>query len=764
MNDPFVQRNKFRSTQRILHFSWIDSHTTGNYGDSMKPYLICGAICAVFLPGVSVGMPWDNYRFAPNALREIDLALANDPVWKLSIDDGPPRPIKVTAGGWNSDQQEPPIASDAVKDHVVYQRPLEIPAEAKGNVVKLLFGGCNYGAEVFLDDRKVTEHNAPMTPFEADLTGLAAPGTTHRLRVKAYTRYHFGRPPIVPVGFDFNKGVSQIQCYDGCTKYAYGLTGHVRLAIYPPVHIAEVFVRPSVRQDQLQAQLWVRNATAEDKRVAVAASLAPWLVKHAWKYPALPPLDTVIPANSVKRLTLGPVPWKLGPQSYWWPNLPFREDYQPTLHWLNLAVSIDGRFCHEHRQRFGFVEYAEGPYYYTVNGVRFTSFGDSNSYGQVGEYDCWTETPCFQPPEGERKGCPETWRRYQRIGFNSMRLSTSVPTAYMLETADEAGYMLVPEGGSWGSQVCTFRKENFSRQVQALLRACRNHPCVARYSLANESLPAAFASPDNPWRWLIDAAREVDDTRPYVFEVNNRRTGAVPGMRAGHAHQMQHYDPIVKGGDHLRGMGECAWDTDGMDAFPAMALKMRLDDYAHFAPWSWVNFWPNFLEGMNHDRHPWKANDHNDRTDRVDGWGSPGVVAVQQALHPYLVADRGWLEADPIYTGRFDPHPKGRPEIRYRAGENVSRAVEVFNGGLSGRVFELKWEARWDSPSGDLLHQGRIEPIEIEPGFHAARTVEFMLPPALGRKRTLCLVLESVKDGKTVYRDDRTRFTVLPSK
>ena len=98
------------------------------------------------------------------------------------------------------------------------------------------------------------------------------------------------------MGFDFNKG-DQSKRYDGCTKYAYGLTGHVRLAIYPPVHVAEVFVRPSVRQDQLESDVWVANATAQDKRVTVAASLAPWKGR-AWKYPALPSIETVIPAET----------------------------------------------------------------------------------------------------------------------------------------------------------------------------------------------------------------------------------------------------------------------------------------------------------------------------------------------------------------------------------------------------------------------------------------------------------------------------------
>lgn len=725
----------------------------------MKRYLICAAICVVLTPGISAGGPWASYRFAPNALQEIDLT--SNTAWTLSVDDGPPRPIKVTAGGWNSDQQEPPIASAAVKDHVVYQRTLEIPAEANGKVVKVLFGGCNYGAEVFLDDQKVAQHNAPMTPFEADLTGLVAAGKPHRLRVKAYSRYHFGRPPNVTAGFDFNKGITGQ--YEGCTKYPYGLTGHVRLAIYPPVCLSEVFVRPSVQKDQLEARLWVRNATAQDQRVTVAAALAPWKGR-AWQYPALPSLETLVRAHSPKRLTLGPVSWRLGPESYWWPNVPFRQDYQATLHWLNVAVSVDGKVCHQHRERFGFVQYAEGPYYYTVNGVRFNSFGETISYGQVGEYDCWTETPCFQPPQGDRQGCPETWRRYQRIGFNSMRLSTSVPTAYMLETADAAGYMLIPEGGSWGNGTCTFHKENFSRQLQAMLRACRNHPCVARYSLANESLPGEFASPDNAWRWLIDAAGEVDDTRPYVFEVNNGQTGAVPGMKAGRAQQMEHYRPIVKSGDHLRGMGECAWATDGMAPFGVMAMQMRGNDWAHFAPWSWVNFWPNFLEGMNHQRHPWKFNDHADRNDARDGWGSPIVTFVQRALNPYLVVDHALLEAN----GNAGEQPPGKVDWpaatpAFRAGTTVARQVELFNGGLAGRQFELHWAAHWDAPDGELFREGHLGAIEIEPGFHATRTVEFALPPTLERKRALYLVLESVKEGKAVYREDRVRFTILPA-
>ena len=320
-------------------------------------------------------------------------------------------------------------------------------------------------------------------------------------------------------------------------------------------------------------------------------------------------------------------------------------------------------------------------------------------------------------------------------------------------------------GGLVGKRLGRFHKERFCGQLQGMIRAVRNHPCVARYSLANESLPAATGSRDNPWRWLIDAAMEVDHTRPYVFEVNNGQTGPVPGMQRGHAQQMEHYTQILVSNDHLRGMGECAWATDGMEVFPLMGMKMRLNDWAHFAPWSWINFWPNFLEGMSHERHPWKANNHRDRRDDVDGWGSPSVMLVQRAIHPYLVVDRALLEAGPqLRANSARSHAVSAGIVpRYHAGGAVSRSIDVFNGGLAGRELELKWEARWDAPYGELFRAGRSGPIEIEPGFHATRQVEFALPAAIDRARQLYLLLESLKAGKTVYRDNGIHFQVLPA-
>lgn len=147
---------------------------------------LLAAILFFFTSMTASESPWAAYRFAPDASVEIDLA--GDTGWTLAIDDGAKRPIKVPAGGWNSDRQEPQIPNKAVDDHVTYERTLDIPASAKDQAVKLHVGGCNFGAEVWIGERKIMTHYAPMTPFTADLTEVVQPGKSCLLRVVAYNR------------------------------------------------------------------------------------------------------------------------------------------------------------------------------------------------------------------------------------------------------------------------------------------------------------------------------------------------------------------------------------------------------------------------------------------------------------------------------------------------------------------------------------------------------------------------------------------------
>ena len=154
--------------------------------------------------------------------------------------------------------------------------------------------------------------------------------------------------------------------------------------------------------------------------------------------------------------------------------------------------------------------------------------------------------------------------------------------------------------------------------------------------------------------------------------------GAVPGA---HAVNMLHYTvppPLPPTNPFIRGVGECAWCVpNGLEQYSSLALAGRLANVAYYAGWDWINYWPNFLTGMNASRHAWhqvRSNDDEsceiisficcfapllwhiqpgcngtDRTDGIDGWNSPVMDWVQRAFHPFLVADLRSYASNPIF-------------------------------------------------------------------------------------------------------------------
>ena len=710
---------------------------------------------------------WSGHRFAPDEVKEIDLA--SDTAWTLSVDDGTPRKIKVPGGGYNSDRQDQPwIQMDvelpgknampqvrAVKDHATYQREISIPKEAEGKSVALELGAVNHGAEVFLIDggneTLVGEHAGPLMPFSVDLTRRVQPGRTYGLKVKTYPLWHYGNK--VPVGFIYSEGwVDRPSGY--ASKFGFGITSFIRLAIYPQVRIRDIFVRPSVSRSSLSCDVWLRNDTDKDAEVEFDAGLDSWNGDR-WNYPTLPTVKATIPAKSEKKVTLGPVPWTLGQASFWWPNKPFNEGYQAKLHNLKLTLRSGDSVSDRRTQRFGFVEWTEGPFYYLVNGVRINFISDGTPEAAMSEYDCYSSSPAFLPPDVKSGGCPESWRRYMRMGICANRIHQSTPTQYMMDVADELGFMLIPETAIRGCQGQVWDDAYLPQAVRELAKVCRNHPSVCRYSLQNEAT-VAWAGP------LGDAIFEEDNTRPLVFEDDRQRKPClVAGREGSHAYAMIHYANHPKPAQMISGVGEHAWGGDQqmtMQTFANLAADGRRWDCAYFAGWDWINYWPNFLEGMSAARHVWKQSYFGkDRQDGEDGWNSPVVRWVQQRFHPYLVMDADFAETNGPFSEGW---PKRMPT--YHPGETVSRSLAVFNDGLDDAAPIVRWSAHWDSPDGEQVAQGELPGPAISAGFHAMRELSITVPSA-SAQRTLFLVLESVKNGKVVFHDEQVRFLIDPA-
>lgn len=515
------------------------------------------------------------------AVETIDLS--SETLWQLSIDGKDYRAIKVPFGGWNSDQQEPQIHTmDEVVDYVVYKRKIDIPKVLNRQVSKILFGAVNYGAEIFIDDHLVGEHEGSLMPFEVDLSKHVKPGKSYILKVKAYHRGHYytkenQRSCILPVGFDFPEKSKQWNAWSGNTKFGYGICKYIKLAFYPEVYLKDVFIKTMVNKDSLMVNFFIHNSSEKTRTIDITSDLTSW-DNHPWTYPEVKDLKCTIEGNSLKKCTLK-CKWGLSPESYWWPNLPYSEDYKAQLHYLNITVKENSSSLHSVKQRFGFHEYTEGPYYYLINNVRVTGIGDGTTESQMSEYDTYSTSPAFLPPTEFTKGCPETWRKYQSIGINSVRVCNSMPTEYMFEAADEQGFMLVPEPPIWGNEVSIYHPVYTPEAVREMARLCRNHPSVIRYSLTNETRTWE----KDPWHTLIDVIQEEDDTRPLVYELHNYGVGKIEGEKDGHAFIMAHYsrnirqlhyNTIKKSSDSefIVGEGEFAWGTDAIAEY---AVKSR---------------------------------------------------------------------------------------------------------------------------------------------------------------------------------------------
>ena len=467
------------------------------------------------------------------------LDLASDTAWEISLDDGPWRSIKVPGGGYNSDlQNEPWILQSDIKDHVTYRRMINLPETASGHSVEIAFGAVNHGCEVYLDDQPVGSHAGPLMPFEIDVTDSVIPGRDQELRVISYPQWHYNYE--VPHGFIYKEARLHPDTRPAFarepgwgSKFSYGIAGYVEIRIESLVHIKDTFVRTSVSEKTLASDLWVANRTSQAKHLVVNSSLTSWN-GSLWDYPRIDPVEITLAGNEIRKVTLGPVDWNLGRESYWWPNKPFHEDYRAQLHNLTITVTEEGRVVDSKTRRFGFVEWGEGPYYYTVNGVRINQISDGTPEPAMSDYDSYSLSPAFLPPADRTKGCPESWKRFMRLGISANRTHQSTPTEYMLNVADELGFMLIPESPIRGKGRQKWHDEYLLRSVRELAIVSRNHPSVCRYSLMNESRLEWIPS-------LIDAIRGEDPTRPLVFEDNEIDEPARIDGTDGHAYAMLHY-------------------------------------------------------------------------------------------------------------------------------------------------------------------------------------------------------------------------------
>lgn len=431
-----------------------------------------------------------------------------------------------------------------------YERTFDVPASFAGQHIQLDFESVNFRCWVYVNDQLVTTgENAEFThenkhPFAVDITAhVAVPSTGNRLRVVVhdFTASFAGAFP----NEDHPKTGITYPLGDRCDYYNKdrgwrnidnGILGDVALRAVPPLHVADVFVRTSVRRGEIAADVTLRNADARPRTVRVQAAVAEWRSgARVLDFSAAPAVT--LAAGEERTITLTQ-PWTQ--PRLWWPHDPF-------LHRLELTLREDDRTVAVHSERFGFREVElmasddvdrRGFY---LNGVRTRLFGESVEPTWKDGYTEGVGT------SGLYLYNPEYWSALldeaKRLNIAVLRPHRGMWLRSMFALADEKGVMLIAEStiNNGNHQGGLGTPENQRRAIRDLVRTLRNHPSVVLWCLANES----------PWddTWGEEAARH-DPTRPFVATQTEPRHHPSPWLAAAtgsYAMGLSGYEPRIYG-------------------------------------------------------------------------------------------------------------------------------------------------------------------------------------------------------------------------
>jgi hypothetical protein len=700
--------------------------------------------------------------------------------WDFTPENQPKTTIQVPGGGW--------LKQGFDCEAGVYERRITIPSVLAGQVTRLELGAVNHQADVFIgvDEASLKPIHSEITAFTGqsiDLTPHVQPGKSYLLRI-AVRAYQNGRP-IAPHWAEW------------CEAIARGIFRSASLGIYPPVYLQDAFVRTSVQNDTLSYTAWITNATTIAHTVRLGAVLQSW-DGRAWAYPSLPETKVTIRAGETVPVEMKNIPWKLGPESYWWPNLPYQPGYQAQLHLLRLTVRADGPGAPAHTGgvRFGFRELRQHGPHFELNGQVINFRGDNlqvANYDRVdhnGVGDAIDTLPGFLPPSAHNPGWPKAVDNFLRLNYTVQREHMGPWSPYMIDVCDEMGLMLIGESATrWdGFDMENGRGFHEVKCLEDIILRDRNHPSIVRWSSKNEAQntdPAYHVE-------LYEAIKKHDDTRPISEDIVwadwnqfNPHTVLADLLDKPDFTWIDHYlsynaagqptfntiqvsDAVVPAADRPYGMGEGDWMRSstpaGLAFFAATIALARYQGASDVRPYVLLSSWVSSVPGVKttdiiteENRHPTLGDDN-----LTDPWSHPGIRLLQHACHPLLAMDADFwrLNKDSDAWGHFPVK-----SLQLPADTTVTREITVFNDelqgkGVEGDTFVLNWELREGSLNNHPRYSGSAL-TAIQPGGFYKTSIEFQAPIF---NTFVFLTLKVVKNGVERFVDEYTTYEITGGK
>lgn len=628
-------------------------------------------------------------------------------------------------GAWEQGGQVPDYEGHAFEQRT-FGRRVQVPASWQGKRVVLHFGAVNYVAQVFVNDKPVARHVGPWLPFEADITPHAAPGQSFALRVEVQGRTHMpiaapGWKPLWPIG-EARKVPSELSC---------GIVDDVSLRAYGQVHVADVRIQTSVRDQRLTLDYTLRNADTQARTVQLQAEAS-----HVGGQAGLSsrPVSVTLQAGEEKKARVEEA-W--ANPALWWPD-------DPQLYHLRTRLTEGAQVVDEETRRFGFREIWVDGARFRLNGVVTNFTGDYVLFGNAKHWPARFFTP---------QGFPDAVRQIKALNIRIMRFHKRPAPRWALEMCDEMGLAVASESalnGATGGAGQMFSEptlsqylENSKTWVADWVKAERNHPSILFWSAMNEMfvLPAARSTPIGA---VIDAH---DGTRPIFYEGHDNH----PKSKVDGTLISLHYPRIVNAENRWNAepWGTTAADwrqfvrsdkptTMGEGIYVPASSKPNEEQGRNI--W-WQGVWTRGMRATGWDYiapavFRWVSEQDDSPVNRRR------VANLANAFAPVALFDVAYDDAG------IAPFVENKLPL-LKAGTRVTRALHLFNDEWRGETLEVAVEARVDEGRVVASGTGRFE---VARGEYRKLECAFEVPHAASFE----LVRVVKKDGRERFRESRT--------
>lgn len=443
-----------------------------------------------------------------------------DGLWDFRLDpDGVGRSEGWFTGPLGGDVQMPVpasyndvLADPAARGHVGdvwYQRTVRVPASWGGRRTVLRFGSATHRAVVWAGDTEVARHEGGYTPFEADLTGLVAPGEEVRVTVVVNNELTFASIP--PGVVEETPAGRRQRTFHDFFNYA-GLHRSVWLCGVPTTSVDDVTVVTDVRR---------RPGPGPAAGEAVVGTVA-YDVVVAGPDRAQVGVEVVLRDGAGRAAAYGSGSsgtLTVDAPHLWAPG----DGYLYTLEVR--VVGADGALVDVYNQTVGIRTVEVRGTQFLVNGApfRFRGFGkheDSAVRGKAHDDVLLVHDVAL----------------LEWMGANSFRTSHYPYAEEVYDYADRRGIVVIDEVAAVGQNfdlvgglpgvghtptfgphaISDAARANHAQAVRELVARDKNHPCVVLWSVANE--PESHTAEARAYfEPLFALARALDPTRPVGF-------------------------------------------------------------------------------------------------------------------------------------------------------------------------------------------------------------------------------------------------------